>query len=327
MEQSSRWFLPMSERYSDANPANFASFSTSYVRQPYEATHACDPGLDAQSADSSLQPTTYPVPRLQDDEYLVKLGNSELSPTPEFEKSYCQRILFVWRTVFHLCWANHDLALRTWVQLLDGEGGDDIWLWVDGDEEHIGTSNLHRVHPYDDNNVISGWKLTNSDFCMGISALVRHVERIRGGVSENLYAAKRRERLQLVHPLLRFAAITWSICTSEAMRRADASRGTIERCSVKLFYDLEFALEGLSLDMDFMESTMRSKFRGFWNSRGEAGHTCHIDHGDDVAVVERWIYIKSLVAPNFDIDVTFLGIVCDKQCASTRFEASFRWYV
>jgi hypothetical protein len=110
------------------------------------------------------------------------------------------------------------------------------------------------------------------------------------------------------------------------MRRADASRGTIERRSINLFYDLECALEGLSLDMDFMEPTMRSKFRGFWNSRREAGHTCHIDH-IDIAVVERWIYIKSLVAPNFDIDVTFLGIVCDKECAGTRFEASFRWYV
>jgi len=32
------------------------------------------------------------------------------------------------------------LLFELGLQLLDGEGGDDIWLWVDGDEEHIGTS-------------------------------------------------------------------------------------------------------------------------------------------------------------------------------------------
>jgi len=61
-----------------------------------------------------------------------------------------------------------------------------------------------------------------------------------------------------------------------------------------------------------MKSTMRSKFGGFWNSREKAGHTCRIENAIEVAVDDHWMYIKSLVAPNLDIDVTFLGIVCDK---------------
>jgi len=185
----------------------------------------------------------------------VKLGNSELSLTPEFEKSYCQRILFVWRTVFHLCEMNHDLALRTWCSCwTEKEEMTSGYGW-NGDEEHIGTStDLHRIQPYDDSSMISGWKLTNSDFCMGISALVRTCGSVLKEEFQKISTRQSGEkRLQLVHPLLRFAAITWSICTSEAMRRADASRGTIERCGINLFRDLDFALGGLSLDMDFMK--------------------------------------------------------------------------
>jgi hypothetical protein len=167
MEQTDHWFSSVSERYPDANSPNLPSFSTLYARQPYEATHVFgDHGLGSGShrADSSLQPTIYSVPRPQDGEHLVELRDSESFLTPEFKKSHCQRILSVWRVVLNLCEANRDLALRTWVKLLDGEGEDDIWLWADGDEERLGTSyNLRSDSPSLSWYSKLGWKLSDSD--------------------------------------------------------------------------------------------------------------------------------------------------------------------
>jgi hypothetical protein len=317
MEQTPQWLLPASERDQNADSSGFLSFSTSYARQPDEITHNFGTGVHAQSADSSLQSTTFQVPCLQDDEHLVQLGNSKSSITPEFEASHCQRILFVWHVVLNLCAANHDLALRTWVQLLEGEVGNDIWLWADGDEVHIWTSYYFQSE-YSAPRIasLSGFQLTNSDLRTGISALERRIEHVRSGVTESLHMMKRRKCLKvIVHPNVRFAAIAWSIATSEAMRRADTSRGIQRRGNfAELYRGLRDIVRFTDPARAFIKSAMGADY---WDKLVQAGHTCH----NQIYPSERedagcWIYIASLVTLNHESDDTSFKILCGGKCTS-----------
>jgi hypothetical protein len=325
---SEHWLLPVS------NEDLYPSFSTSYTRlechDSDEVTHDFGSGTDipevhAQSAESGLHPTTFRVPCLQDDERLVELGNSESSLTPEFVKSYCQRILFVWRVVFHLCEENHELALRTWVQLLDGEIGDNIWLWMDGDELEVKNQYfLHSDSPSPSwiQMGVQGWKLATSDILMGISALARRMARVRSGVMESLHMVERRNRLRdVVHPSLRFASIAWSTATSQAVLRADNSRGLQRRHLLKLFNMLRDVvhLEFPSAVANLIDSIIHSEFQDYKVSMMKAGHTCQ-----QSVRYNRWIYIKSLVTPNHELDDTLCKSVCSSlDCES--YEPGFEY--
>jgi len=323
MEQTAHWLLPPSEQYQDVNPSSFQLFSTSYARQPDEIT---DFGVYAPSAGSSVRSTTFQVPCLQDDIHLVELGNSESSLTPEFEASHCQRILFVWRVVFHFCEANHGLALRTWVQLLDSEVGEDIWLWADGDEMCITNScrfKLYSDYPASGSWEDPGWRLTNSDIRMGISALTRRVEHVRKGVTESLDMMERRKRLHAVgDPRLRFCAIAWSIATSKAMRRADTSRGYRGRNFCSLF-------DYFSVVGDFLglESVIPTIDGNYWDNLIEAGHTCH----SQISIYEReeagqLIYIASLVTLNRESDAPSFKTLCiGSGCPNARSSFHGSW--
>jgi hypothetical protein len=315
------WLLPAP----NADLTSYPSFSTSYARQHDGVTHDFGihiPEVHAQSTDSGLQPTSFRVPCLQDDERLVELGNSESSLTPEFEASYCQRILFVWQVVFHLCAANHDLALRTWVQLLDGQVGDDIWLWADGDE--LGVKSQYSLHS-DSPSVrlgVAGWKLTASDLRMGISALARRMEHVRRGVTESLHMMERRNRLRVVaHPSLRFAAIAWSIATSQAVLRADNSRGIQRRHLMNLFNTLGAVTSFPSAAVISIESIFHSVFQHYTDSLMKAGHTCQQSYEYDMH--KCWIYINSLVTPNHELDDPLYKSCCKEYCKS--FQPGFRY--
>jgi hypothetical protein len=321
MEQTTRWFLPASERFGyQGTDSSFSLFSTSYARQPDEVTHDFGshmPGVHDQAADSSVQSMTFRIPSLQDDVQLVELGKSKSSLNPKFEASHCQRILFVWQVVFRLCAENHNLALRTWVQLLEGNGGNDIWLWADGDETHIGTSYNLRSHSRPQYSFSPpGWRLTDSDLLMGISAIGRRVEHVKRGITESLHMMKRRERLlALVHPSLRFAAIAWSIATSEAVQRADNSRGIQGRRLHDLFRTLGIVVKFPHPARAFIDST--SGFDSdYWYKSTVAGHKCLLQ----ISFLERetparWIYIASLATMNYESDPTSYKILCREECA------------
>jgi hypothetical protein len=320
MEQNDYWH---------PNSLNFSSFSTSYARQPDEAMPVFGPASVAHSARPGVSPATRPAPLLQDDARLIGLGNFDSSLTPEFEKSHCQRILFVWAVVFKLCKANHDLALLTWRELLDGEGEDDIWLWADGDEKDIRSSyNLCSDSPSSRWSNNGGWKLTNSDLHMGISALARRVDRAKGGVSEGLNITESRKRLHPVAPTLRFAVIALSIFASEAMRRADTSRGIAERSVCRARFDLDLVLR---INQD-VRAFIHGKFLGYRDSMKEVGpkcpsRSCSLSFARDTPSLELWTYYVTslalwpLVILNHDVDRNLLRSAC--RCPD--FEARFRY--
>ena len=270
--------------------------------------------MHTQSVYSSLHSLNAGIPCLQDDERLVELGKSESSLDPEFEATHCQRILFVWRVIFHLCKANHGLALRTWVQLLDGEVGKDIWLWADGDEIHIPTFyTLARDSPTAQRkrrSPVSGWRLTSADLHLGILALKRRLERVRqGATTESLDTTERRKRVRFVEPGVRFAAIAWSIATSEAMGYANASRGVQRPDFERLCGLLESVVEFPRSTQSFIKSTISSDY---WQRHGVCyDRIFSFDFGErDECSSSRWIYVASLVTSSQESDATSFKIFC-----------------
>lgn len=330
--QGDTWFLLSFERYQGLQhqPAVAAS---DQVIHDFQVESQWS-GLHAQDGDptGTSQSTTFLVPCLQDDERLVEfLDNSHMSSTGsnrQFERLYCQRLLFVWRVVLLLCGMNHDLALRTWVELLDREV-ENIWLWLDGDEERINAcyTSFRSDFPSADGE----WKLTDSEFLMGISSLARRTKCVRTGVLESQHMMERRNRLYaLPYPDLRFAAITWSIATSEAIRRADISRGIQKRDlhhRLGIICGLNIVTSFSSAAKDFMKSALQSsEFLCYKETMIRAGHTCPISRFEFDDFYDRpdyWIYVKSLVTPNQELGDTLLQGFCSPACG--KFELEF-WY-
>jgi len=125
------------------------------------------------------------VPSLQDDEELVRIASQSSTLTPRFEASHCQRMFFVLNVVLRCCEWNQGLAVPTWVELLEGVTGGDVWLWSDNDESLI--NDIYPTFRSDSTEERSrGWKLTNSDLRAGIRAIERRVERVREGIIESL---------------------------------------------------------------------------------------------------------------------------------------------
>jgi hypothetical protein len=204
------------------------------------------------------------------------------------------------------------------VQLLEGKGGNYIWLWADGDEMHTGTSyNLRShsrtPHPF----APSGWQLTDSDLRMGTSAIARHLEHIKSGITESPRMMKRRERLlTLVHPSLRFPAVAWAIAISEAVQRADNSRGIQGRELFDLICILGTIVKFPDSAQAFIDSTIGSDY---WYEPTVAGHKCllPIDKSEK-EIVARWICIAALATLNYESDATSYKILCREECAIGR---------
>ena len=305
-EQTTPWFPELGYK---APSSTFSSFSISHARQR-DRVFLDRPEVHTQSIDSSLHSMNARISCLQDDERLVELGKYQSSLTPEFEAAHCQRILFVWRVVIHLCETNHDLALQTWELLLGGEVGEDIWLWTDGDETRVGSYHLCSDSPSQRYSGVSGWRLTSSDLYVGILALQRRLKRVRRGVTESLPITERRKRICVVDPGVRFAAIAWSIATSEAMGCANASRGVKRPDFRGLYYWLRNVVELSDSAQEFIKSTSGSDF---WQKHGPCYNQLYIF---DFEELSWWSYIASLVIPSQESDATSFRNFCPgRRCA------------
>ena len=246
-------------------------------------------------------------PNLQDDEDVISNAAGQTSFTHNFEASHCQRILFVWGVVFDFCKQNHNLALRTWVQLLERVTGDDIWLWADGDEkrleEYYGIFTTDRPCTQFRGEIGGGWRLTDSELRMGIEAIARRVELVKTGALEKVDMAERRKRLLGVHASLRFCAIVWCIGTSDEVRWADNSRGIRGRHLDGFLWTLDEHMKLPSPAKEIVKAHQEPLYQIYQDKMREAGHLCFQSTVQKTAA-DDWIYIKLLVAPDKDIDVT-----------------------
>jgi len=203
---------------------------------------------------------------LHDDENLVAMAGRNTKLSTEFEESHCQRLLFVFLVVYQLCKMDHDLAVQTWIRLVDGEHDEDIWLWADDDEGHaidvIRNNTKNRLHRTQADRYSGGWKLTEADIRAGITALSRRIARVRKGEKGKLETVEVRTRLHdVTHPSLRFAAISWAIATSQAMKDVHRSRDNHGQRYLSLIGELDDIIFLPTKVNDVILSEMRPKLQ------------------------------------------------------------------
>jgi hypothetical protein len=283
---------------------DFPSFGTSYARQDVSATQEGRnqyDGLDHYNPHfASL--VTIPISCLKDDEDFVS-RDGQLSHG---------RPTYLWLVVYRFCGQNYDLAVQTWLKLLEGGTGDDIWLWVDGDEEIILMEN-HGLscETWSEERIPMP---TPTEWRNAASIISRRLERIRVGGSqdreESVHLAERRRRVQEADPLIRFSMISWIVASSEAMRAADASRGLNHRGR----WDLKRLISTWEETVQsywFNTATVNDVFQTFDDATKRAGHTCHDGY---CSGLKEWIWMRSLLIPDQRYDVVYLSLTIESPC-------------
>ena len=246
--------------------------------------------------DEPHEPTflvTTSISCLKDDEnFLLSDGMHSLS-----------RLKFIWLVVWS-CTQNVDITLQTWLELLEGNTGDDVWLWVDGDEKEA-----------EERCSMNWWSTpTDGQWRRAVSALSDRYKR-KGNQEESAHLAERRQRVQEADPAMRFLMIAWLIVTSKAVRAADASRGLNNR----EIWDLN-ALMGIWASVvchikPSAQAISDNVFQTFCNTLTATGHTCHRSNGEwDWRCLQQWICMRSLLHPLKRNEVVCLSLKMVSLC-------------
>jgi len=281
------------------NEPHFLSFGTSHVRHDVhdaqDEYNQYDRPHHYNLHSASIVAT--PISCLKDDEDFVR--SIERRGKPSF-----RRTRFLWGVVFQCCADRYDLALQTWLKLLEGDTNDDIWLWVDGDEKNTDDHWPFRASR----------ELPTPDWHKTASALSRRLEhaRVRGCRSreESVYMAQRRRRVQEADPHIRFSMIAWIVASSETVRAADISRGLSGRNQ----WDLGNLIRDWFLRVPsswFPTAIVNNVFQPFCDVMKRAGHTCHDMNWFGL---KEWIYMRSLLTPNQRYDVVYLSLTTESSC-------------
>jgi len=276
---------------------DFPSFGTSYARQDVSTAQEGRNQRDHYDPHfASL--VTIPISCLKDDEDFVS-RDGQLSRG---------RPTYLWLVVYRFCGQNYDLAVQTWLKLLEGGTGDDIWLWVDGDEEVISIENYQLLRR--ENTPMP----TPTEWRNAASALSRRLERIRVGGSQDreepVHLAETRHRVQEAGSRVRLPMISWIVASSKAMRDADASRGLNHRER----WDLQCLISNWTHTVQscwFPAATVNDVFQTFDDAMKRAGHTCHdgYRHG-----LKEWIWMRSLLIPDQRYKVVYLSLTIESPC-------------
>ncbi|KAI6009206.1 hypothetical protein PISMIDRAFT_478548 [Pisolithus microcarpus 441] len=147
---------------------------------------------------------------LVDDEHFVRRSEEELRKVPD------RRMVFIFRVitelldeaVYHYCPRVEEL----WLRIVEGDDDDDdLWLWVDGDEEWLSTSKGEIL--YWGSPLPGHWLSARS-------ALRRRITRKRYPP-----ATARNEKVRGATPEQRISAIAWLIASSKGVAELFAFHG------------------------------------------------------------------------------------------------------
>ncbi|KAI5986568.1 hypothetical protein EDC04DRAFT_1540002 [Pisolithus marmoratus] len=117
---------------------------------------------------------------------------------------------------FHFC----PKARELWLRILEGKTDDDVWLWVEGDEEWLRENPV----PYRETTRMNAWSLSESDLVDAQSALRCRVAKQRYPTVTGRHGS-RNERVYNATPAQRVCAIAWIIAGSRGVGELFASHG------------------------------------------------------------------------------------------------------
>jgi hypothetical protein len=121
-------------------------------------------------------------------------------------------------------YGNRDDIIRDW---LEGTAENDVWLWVDGDEERLSYDSIRKLHfPLQD----ASW--IRFPVCVAMAALQKR--KACPNRQETPHQTAIRRRVHAAHPSMRVGMIIWLAMTSVQIKRLDAHHGLRDREQVDL---------------------------------------------------------------------------------------------
>ncbi|KAJ7580583.1 hypothetical protein C8J56DRAFT_961823, partial [Mycena floridula] len=197
-----------------------------------------------------------------------------------------KRVMAVWWVLRRF---PESLRTRVFLELLQGNGEDDIWLWKDGDEGLIGDVYLHPHPP---------WTKASA-------ALEKRLSRNRR--SETAFSS----RAHSATPEMRVAMICWLVKTSNSAKKADSDRGLADpdkwdvgRLVREWWDDLPFKANSW-LQKNFVPDDIRS----FDEAMYSQGHDCHrADY--KLSILDEWLFMQAQLSPESKDDIVHLGYCC-----------------
>ncbi|KAF9234052.1 hypothetical protein BU15DRAFT_79458 [Melanogaster broomeanus] len=243
----------------------------------------------------------------------------ELDPNEEHRET--SRVAFVYSTLYacaHRIRSRCDSGLcpesrQLWLRMIEGDdSGDDIWLWVDGDEQWI-QSHLKIGSFLMD-------RIPARDLADAQSALRRRIEWVQRTpnppvVNLSLQEQTRNARIRNADPGQRLAAISWLIRTSQRKEDVDFSHGRTSQSNLGL-HDLIFSWRrGTSRILDsiplFHEQPDAWKF--FKENREAMGCRCLEWTGEKVY---DWFKMIAWLRQDEGLGVASFGKSSCKSCES-----------
>ena len=165
------------------------------------------------------------------------------------------------------------------IELLEGKD-EDIWLWVDGDEDHV----LEPISPR---------RLTKYEQFAAVQCLQRRQQTTPRFESHSNAEIRRRVQ-SLESPLVRLAAIAWLIISSKAMKKQDHDHGWSERTKWDLgdsIWHWHYHLNDWQMWND-LPVVSASSLKAFEGTMVANGHSCHTR---EPSLLARWLYIQSIL--------------------------------
>ena len=159
------------------------------------------------------------------------------------------------------------------------EKEEDLWLWIDGDEDALPSP---------------PWWIGGSLYALAAKALQTRQEASERFESRQM--AEMRQRVQSESLAIRRAAIAWLIRTSKAIKRLDSEHGRMDREE----WDLWGLIDNWSfLDTyDVRDQLPEASTEEFEKAMKNEGHTCHIKLlSTNAETVRRWLYVQSVLFP------------------------------
>ncbi|KIJ13223.1 hypothetical protein PAXINDRAFT_13973 [Paxillus involutus ATCC 200175] len=202
-------------------------------------------------------------------------------------------------------------ARELWLQMIEGKDDvDEIWLWVDGDEEWI-----RQDH---DANVL--WvcsELEKEDWVAAQSALRRRIEREQLSprpVPKNTAGLTLEDhaRLRKATPAQRFAALYWLICTSRRKEELDLQHGLSSRSNFALHDVVGPWFSAFGSVASFPEQP--EAWNDFLEKRNAMGCDCF--HSKEKT--RDWARMMKWLQPEWNLDTDIGCLSYCNSCKSSR---------
>ncbi|KAI5989569.1 hypothetical protein EDD15DRAFT_1306987 [Pisolithus albus] len=174
---------------------------------------ACKSSADARNGSTSSQRGV-----LADDERVARLSGQELREKKDWRMLLILEVIMKWAHPSYFGVARACSGIQElWCRIIEGDTGEDYWLWVDGDEDW-----LRRRQPGE-----MLWRSANLgeiDWDSAQSALCRRISQQRYPPATGPHGS-RNERVRNATHEQRFSAIVWLLSSSKGMAELTIQHG------------------------------------------------------------------------------------------------------